>query len=66
VSRNSTLPLPPLDKGQRYSLDETRSYLRISRDYLYDLIRRGEIRTIRDGRRQFVPGSEIARRSALP
>jgi excisionase family DNA binding protein len=58
--------LPPLDPRQRYSITEACGYLRISRDYLYSLIREGEVRTIRDGKRQFVPGSVIARRSALP
>jgi excisionase family DNA binding protein len=65
MSRKST-PLAPLDPRQRYSIDEACGYLRISRDYLYNLIREGAIRTIRDGRRQFVPGIEIAQRSALP
>lgn len=65
MSRKST-PIAPLDERQRYSIDEACGYLRISRDYLYDLIREGAIQTIRDGRRQFIPGTVIAKRSALP
>lgn len=63
----STVPaLPPLDHHQRYTINESVCYLKIGRSRIYDLIRAGEIRTIRDGSRVFIPGTEIARRSTLP
>ncbi len=57
--------LPPLDLQQRYTIPETADYLRICRAYVYRLIKRGELRTIKDGKRHLVPGTEIGRRSAL-
>ncbi|MGB7216519.1 MAG: helix-turn-helix domain-containing protein [Gammaproteobacteria bacterium] len=56
--------LPLLDPRQRYTIDEAARYLRVSRAYLYRLISSGEIRTIVDGRRRYVPGSAIAARCA--
>jgi hypothetical protein len=58
--------LAPLDERQRYSISETVRYLRISRASVYNLIRQGDLRTIREGARQFVPGAEIIKRSTLP
>lgn len=58
--------LPVLDPAQRYSIDEAITYLRTSRPTLYQMIERGELRTFTQGRRRYVPGSEIARASALP
>ncbi len=57
-------PLPPLDLLQRYDLEEAARYLRISRATLYNDIAAGLIATIKDRKRRFVPGAEIARRSA--
>jgi excisionase family DNA binding protein len=57
--------LPPLDPLQRYTVEEAVRYLRTSRPSLYGLIHAGEITTIQEGRRRYVPGSEIARRSAV-
>jgi excisionase family DNA binding protein len=53
-------PLAPLDVHQRYEIDEAARYLRISRSRLYQKIAASEIRLLKDGRRSFVPGSEIA------
>ena len=53
--------LPPLDERQRYSIEETIAYLRISRARLYEKIAAGEIATLKDGRRTFIPGTEIVR-----
>jgi excisionase family DNA binding protein len=65
-SEKGQLPaLPPIDSNQRYSTDEAAAYLRISRARLYEHISSGHIRTFMDGRRRFVPGSEIVRRSSL-
>ncbi len=57
--------LPALDTAQRYSIDEGCAYLRVSRAYLYKLIRAGELATVRDGRRQYIPGTAIAERSRV-
>ena len=57
--------LPPLDQLQRYSIEEAIAYLRSSRKTLFDDIREGRLATIKEGKRRFVPGSEIARRSRL-
>ena len=57
--------LPPLDIAQRYSIDETIAYLRSSRKTVFEDIREGRLATIKEGKRRFVPGSEIARRSRL-
>lgn len=56
--------LPPLDPLQRYTVEESCRYLRTSRATLYEEISTGKIATIQEGRRRYVPGSEIARRSA--
>ena len=58
--------LPPLDPAQRYSIEESILYLRSSRKTVFDDIREGRLATIKEGKRRFVPGSEIARRSKLP
>jgi hypothetical protein len=58
--------LPPLDVTQRYSVEEAIAYLRSSRKTLFDDIRNGRLATIKEGKRRFVPGTEIARRSRLP
>jgi hypothetical protein len=57
--------LPPLDERQRYSIDEAIAYLRSSRRTLFADIREGRLATIKEGKRRFVPGSEIVRRSRL-
>lgn len=56
----------PLDVNQRYTIPQAAKYLKISRAYVYRLIEKGEIKTLVDGRRRFISGSEIAKRSALP
>jgi hypothetical protein len=57
--------LPPLDTAQRYSIEETIAYLRSSRNTIFNDIRHGRLATIQEGKRRFVPGSEIARRSRV-
>lgn len=61
---NDTRPLPPLDPLQRYTVAEAVLYLRTSRATLHEQIKAGLIASIQEGRRRYVPGSEIARRSA--
>ena len=58
--------LDPVDTRQRYDLSEAADYLRISRAGLYTRIKAGQIQTIKDGSRRYVPGAEIARLSSLP
>ena len=60
------LALPPLDPAQRYSIEETIAYLRSSRKTVFDDIREGRLASIKEGKRRFIPGSEIVRRSRLP
>jgi excisionase family DNA binding protein len=49
---------------QRYDLSEACRYLRISKPTLYNLIRDGKLRSIKQGGRRFVNGGELARLSA--
>jgi len=58
--------LPPIDVQQRYTVPEAAAYLRVCRAYVYTLMQRGDLRSITDGARRYIPGSEIVRRSALP
>lgn len=58
--------LPPIDEKQRYTVLEAMRYLRISKPSIYRLIATDGIATITQGRRRFVPGSEIARLSRAP
>lgn len=55
--------LTPLDHQQRYTVEEANSYLRQSRAKTYQDIATGLIRAIKDGRRTYIPGSEIIARS---
>jgi hypothetical protein len=58
--------LPAIDPLQRYDIAEAATYLRQSRASLYKDIKDGVLLTIKRGKRRYVPGSEIARVSALP
>ena len=66
AKRKSVPRLPPLDVKQRYDIPEAARYLRVSRATIYNDIAAGLLATIKDGGRRFVPGTEIARKSALP
>lgn len=57
--------LPPLDTTQRYTVDEALDYLRIGRTWFYELVSTKAINLIHEGRRTFVPGTEIARLSRV-
>lgn len=61
----SIQPLAPLDSQQRYTIPESGAYLRCSRAHIYKLIARGDLRVLKEGKRVYVPGTEIARRSTL-
>jgi prophage regulatory protein len=57
--------LAPVDVAQRYTIAEATAYLRISHVSIYREINARRIRVLKQGRRTFVPGSEIARLSQL-
>lgn len=54
-----------IDPNQRYSLAETHAVLGQSHSKTFQDIRLGKLKTIRDGRRRYVLGSELIRRSQL-
>lgn len=58
--------LPPLDLNQRYTVPEAAKYLRVSVATVNICIRENTLRTIKERGRRFVPGAEIARKSAVP
>lgn len=49
------------DDRLRYPIPEAATFMRISRAKLYQNISAGLISTVKDGKRIFVPGSEILR-----
>jgi prophage regulatory protein len=57
--------LPLVDVAQRYTIAEAIAYLRISHASVYKEINAGRIKVLKQGKRTFVPGSEIARLSRL-
>jgi len=59
--------LPPtlLDERQRYSVPEALALLRTSRASLYKLIRAGTLHPIKQGKRTYLSGAEIARLSTV-
>lgn len=65
VAYHKHMHYAPLDAQQRYSVPEAMAYLRISRQKIYRDINAGKIKTIKDGRRRYVPGSEIIRVSSI-
>jgi hypothetical protein len=59
------VPRPLLiDPNQRYSLAETNAALCQSHVKTFADIKRGKLKTILDGRRRYVLGAEIIRRSS--
>jgi hypothetical protein len=67
--KRAPLPTPAsiaFDPRQRFTINETAALLRQSRAKIYIDMKAKLLRTIKDGKRRYVPGSEILRRSALP
>jgi excisionase family DNA binding protein len=64
ASRNTSLGF--LDPLRRYNVETARSFLGVSRATIYKLIGDSRIATIKEGKRRWIPGSEIARLSAVP
>jgi hypothetical protein len=63
---NSNQPtLGPLDPLRRYPVETSLKYLDICRATFYREVAAGNIKTIKQGKRRFVPGSEIARLSSI-
>lgn len=62
-----TKPTPPtsIDPTQRYSLAEASAILRQSTGKTFQDMREGRLAVIREGRRTYVHGSELIRRSAI-
>ncbi len=60
------LQLPPLDPLQRYTVPEAAAYLRICVALVNRRIADDSIASLKDGKRRYIPGVEIARLSALP
>ncbi len=57
--------LPPVDTNRRYPMELANKLLGQSRAKTYKDIQAGKLRVIKDGKRVFVPGSEIIRLSTL-
>jgi hypothetical protein len=55
-----------IDINQRYSLAEANAVLRQSPAKTFNDIKGGRIRVLRDGKRTYIPGSELIRLSTLP
>jgi excisionase family DNA binding protein len=66
MSKKSIPRLPPLDINQRYTVPEAAEYLRVCVATVNVYIAKKTLKTIKDGGRRFVPGAEIARKSAVP
>lgn len=62
----SKLPVPALDPLQRYTVPEAAALLRISRATIFKQIAEGAIGSFCEGKRRFISGAEIIRRSAPP
>jgi hypothetical protein len=58
--------LAPIDPNRRYSIPVSLEYLDICRARLYQKVKAGQIRLIKDGSRSYVPGAELIRASTLP
>jgi excisionase family DNA binding protein len=49
-----------------YRIEAAAERLGIGRSLMFDLVRRGEVRTVRFGRRRVVPSDEISRLLSAP
>ena len=56
---------PPLESNRRYSVATTNLLLDQSNSKTYEDIAAGRLKVIKDGKRTYIPGSEIIRRSTL-
>lgn len=44
-----------------FDVDEFAALRRVSRSHVYDLIADGRLKTVKDGRRRLIPGTEVIR-----
>jgi excisionase family DNA binding protein len=65
LKKHKIVPSRPPSPIERYTIDEACAYLRCSPAKIFPQIADGTIRVIREGRRTYVPGSEIVRLSTL-
>ena len=56
----------PIDLLARYPVENCLARLDIRRKRFYEHVKAGRIRLIKDGRRSFVSGAELARLSQVP
>jgi hypothetical protein len=56
---------PTLDYNRRYTVATTNLLLDQSNSKTYEDIAAGRLKVIKDGKRTYIPGSEIIRRSTL-
>jgi excisionase family DNA binding protein len=54
-------PAPVLPAPAAYSVVQAGAALGVSRQVIYSLIQRGELRTVKAGRRRLIPATEITR-----
>jgi Helix-turn-helix domain len=59
-------PLAPIDPLRRYPVELALRYLETSRGTFYKLAREGKLHIVKEGRRSYVPASEIIRLSSVP
>ena len=65
AGRKRVAPPSLIDPNQRYSLAEVDAALRQSHMTTFEDIQEGRLKVIRDGRRVYVLGKEIIRRSKI-
>ena len=65
---STKLPAPPvvIDRRQRYSILEACALLRLSRSWVFKEIRAGRIETFKEGRRTYISGATLIKRSRPP
>lgn len=66
AKRTKKFPTERVDPVQRYGVPESAAFLRQSEARTWLDIKENKLKVIREGKRTFVPGSELIRRSTLP
>jgi len=65
IPRNIVPPPGPIDPNRRYSISNASELLSQSNSKTYEDIAAGRLKVIKAGKRAYIPGSEIVRRSTL-
>jgi hypothetical protein len=63
--REIVQPPGPVDTNRRYPIKVANALLSQSNSKTYEDIAAGRLKVIKDGKRTYIPGSEIVRRSTL-